>query len=875
MSRRRLAALAVAAVLVALFGGRWLALRYTEHAWFADLGQARRFWLLLGRAVLWQAITFAAAFAWYAAHTFGVQRSIGAVHLPRQLGNLEIAEAVPRRTLRWIALALAATLAVATAYTFSDLDHYVALYRHAGTYGLTEPVLQQDAGFYLARLPLLEALHVLASVSVVLAGGLVVALYALTGSVTFGGGRLRATPYAHAHLAIVLCALALVIAWGFQLSAYQLVGGGGHDAGALNAVDRAIRLPASNALALIALLTAVGSAMAARWPRLPLLLGLWATLGLSALLGRLVLPLLANAWRIGGTPEVAQALAQYADGYSRAAFGVLDAPVQNLPAPSPVEAATQGGVASVVGSVCAWCAVPGLLEAAVGSLAPDSGVPRLRSSGVAVAARGGAQERLAALVVAQTDVERLRAGRPAEWTSLHRGELAWGTGPLAVDLSPRAGPLRFLRSLGGDSAAGPTDVERSPGRVRFLARPAELALVGPDEGTVGRSPPGILLEGMGRRLLLAWALQAPPLLGRRASEADRVLYWRDLTVRLERLYPFAAFDAGRPALVRGRLLWVSDAYLASQRFPLAQRVRWHGDDVNFLASPFIATVDATSGQTRLYLRGPAQSFAVSVARSEGVDPLPADSLDPELRRELLYPSGLFGAQLAVLAKRGESPSAAWSLPDADSLVTDRDVGLLGATTALLDLDGSGREVWSLAPLTDAGGTRTTALVAATAGPNGGLRVRVLRPAGEPPTPQAAAARIGTSPIYLAALATAALPGPVRRGPVLVLPAQGHLVYVQPVFGAAEPGGPTELQGLALLVDGRVGFGPDAELAMRSLLHGDAQLGVPGGAATLAAARAAFQALDSARQRGDWAAFGRAWAGLRRSLGLEGTAERRP
>ena len=188
--------------------------------------------------MLWQLLTLAAAFAWYAANTLGVRRSIGAVHLPRQLGNLEIAEAVPQRTLRWIAVAVAALLAAATAYTFSDLDHYVALYRQAANIGLTEPVLQRDAAFYLTRLPLLEVLHVLATVSVVLGGLLVFGLYALTGSVTFGGGRVRATPWAHAHLAVLLCALALVIAWGFQLASFQLVGGGGHDNGALTAQKR-------------------------------------------------------------------------------------------------------------------------------------------------------------------------------------------------------------------------------------------------------------------------------------------------------------------------------------------------------------------------------------------------------------------------------------------------------------------------------------------------------------------------------------------------------------------------------------------------------------------------------------------------------------
>src|SRR5689334_4979775 len=121
MTRRRWALLAVAAVLLLLFGGRWLALRYSEAVWFEDLGQGARFRGLLLASVGWQAATFLVAFAWFAAHTLGVYASIGAVHLPRRLGNLEIDEAVPGRILRGIAIGTAAVLALACAYTFSDL----------------------------------------------------------------------------------------------------------------------------------------------------------------------------------------------------------------------------------------------------------------------------------------------------------------------------------------------------------------------------------------------------------------------------------------------------------------------------------------------------------------------------------------------------------------------------------------------------------------------------------------------------------------------------------------------------------------------------------------------------------------------------------
>ena len=117
MSRRRVAGYAVAAVLVLLFGGRWAAIRYTEAAWFADLGLLRQYWARLLHDLGWQLAAAAAATAWYAAQTFAIYRSIGAVHLPRRVGDLEIAEAVPRRTLRLIAFGIAVVMGIVTAVT--------------------------------------------------------------------------------------------------------------------------------------------------------------------------------------------------------------------------------------------------------------------------------------------------------------------------------------------------------------------------------------------------------------------------------------------------------------------------------------------------------------------------------------------------------------------------------------------------------------------------------------------------------------------------------------------------------------------------------------------------------------------------------------
>jgi hypothetical protein len=182
MSRARIAGVVVLGVLVALFGGRWLAVRYTEALWYADLGRSAQFRHLLASRLLWQGLTLLAATLWYGAQSFGVYRSIGAVHLPRRVGNLEIAEAVPRSVLRALAAGIALLLGVATVAAFHDLSDFVALSQAATPLGLPEPILGRDAAFYLARLPLLETLLLMAAIAVVMGIILAAGLYALTGS---------------------------------------------------------------------------------------------------------------------------------------------------------------------------------------------------------------------------------------------------------------------------------------------------------------------------------------------------------------------------------------------------------------------------------------------------------------------------------------------------------------------------------------------------------------------------------------------------------------------------------------------------------------------------------------------------------------------
>ena len=105
----------IVALLAALVLGRWLVVSVVEGLWAASLGAGVAHgqisevqnWLL---AV---ALFFAAS--WFLGNLFLVYRSIGSVHVPRRVGNIEILETLPRHYLLLGFVTIGVTLAMPAA----------------------------------------------------------------------------------------------------------------------------------------------------------------------------------------------------------------------------------------------------------------------------------------------------------------------------------------------------------------------------------------------------------------------------------------------------------------------------------------------------------------------------------------------------------------------------------------------------------------------------------------------------------------------------------------------------------------------------------------------------------------------------------------
>ena len=598
-NRRTLYLIGAGLLVAALVGGRWLAVETAERAWDRTFAGGEAVIAVRDLSRLLQAAVVLVAIAWLTGNLLVVFRAIGSVQMPRRLGDLEIVEAVPRRTLLAGTVLLGVVLGSVLSLGTADWWRYALLAASPPHFGVVDSTrLSYDAGYYVSVLPWRAALQNRALILVVGALGIVALLYGVIGSLRIRRGRIRASNHARTHVGVLFVCLAIVIAWGAVLDPAEIVGGlhGPVDQAALT-----VRIPGAAVVAAVAIVTAVISLVWAWRDRPMLIVAGWAALLLSVTAGYFVIP---GVVRVSTGPENPELLRRRA-ALERIAFGLNDLDSTAPPAFQSGEAAVR--------SIPLWD--PAHVGAA---LSPAPTAVALRA---ARAEDGGA-----VWLVAPTSAP----GTPGTV----RLALETDTGLAVTSLPLGDTPLLFGPGLQGSWA---TASDRAPAGVA-----------------------GIPLTGAWRRFALAWTIQAWELA--RGESTGQVLLWRrDVVERLERLAPFARFGPAAPVIHNGALWWVSWGYVSHAAFPLVRPLAWRDDEVRFLRAGLIGAVRAGTGETHLWLAQGYDSLTAAWARR--FKPLiePADRLPADVRAALAYPAETFDlAVLALLRASADSTlEAAW------------------------------------------------------------------------------------------------------------------------------------------------------------------------------------------------------------------------
>ncbi len=292
MTRRRTWLLAGGAlVVVCLFAGRFTAELLADRWWAAQFSdEASRVvtrWHLWALGMGGVAVIFATA--WFVLQMLIVIRAVGSVQILRDVGGLQFREVVRPGALKTFALGAGVCLGIVTGISMAGEWPAVLLGIHGLTMGITDPLLQHDAGWYVARLPLWQLLHSFTLALALLALVTATVLYAVMGALRLDRRRPAINDHARRHLGALLALVALVIAWGFLLRTSGVVAQAGAPDPAAGFHRNALVGPA---LAGTALMVAALSALWSGYGRHALLAAGWAVLGVATLVARTGVPLL-------------------------------------------------------------------------------------------------------------------------------------------------------------------------------------------------------------------------------------------------------------------------------------------------------------------------------------------------------------------------------------------------------------------------------------------------------------------------------------------------------------------------------------------------------------------------------------------------------
>lgn len=598
---RTLTVTILAATLVAaLFLGRRLTLLLSDQWWGSLISPDASSFLLrwhLVRLTL-DAVGVLVAVAWFVGHTLGVYRTLDTVQVPRYVANLEFREALTPKTLLAGTLTLGTLLGIITGLGLGDWWPQVMLAWHGVVMGEVDPLLGRDLGWYVAELPWWSTLQ---AFSLLLAGaalGVVALLYTMVGALRWGERRPAVSNHARGHLGVLLAALALSLAWGYWLLPYEIVAGlhGAETAGAWSS-----RVAISNALAGVALATAALSALWAVRPRHTLVLAAWLVLAAAWVGGRYLIPAFAAGHRPLVAPETAAHLERRAFALERLHDRDLQGPAGRGP-PGRVPTAP-------------WS--PRTVERL---LAVDSGTTLSVGPGT------------------------LRSPSRPVWLAVTRVEDGLSVAAIAADrISASGGALSYQAD---DSVAYPSVVS-----LAVIDSAAGLVWPGAPRYQLTSGGRGLALNSWGRRLVLAWGLQAGGLLGELPPETT--LTWNnDPLARAAKLAPFARWTDLAPAWADGELWWVATGYVVSRTFPVVEPVPWGaaGTARRLVRPGFVAAVSAASGTTHIYLFPGAGPLALGWAAVAGGLVEPASAIPAALVAQLAYPRSLAVVQTRILSR---------------------------------------------------------------------------------------------------------------------------------------------------------------------------------------------------------------------------------
>jgi uncharacterized membrane protein (UPF0182 family) len=362
---------------------------------------------------------------------------------------------------------------------------------------------------------------------------------------------------------------------------------------------------------------------------------------------------------------------------------------------------------------------------------------------------------------------------------------------------------------------------------------------------------------------------AKPILSSDITPESRILFYRNILDRVQQIAPFFHYDSDPYVVVSedGKLFWIVDAYTVSGGVPYSQPL---SRGINYIRNSLKVVIDAYDGTVNFYISNP-DDILVKVYRA--IFPglfKPLSDMRSDLRKHIRYPKGFLQVQANMYATfHMTDPKVFYNKEDMWEIPSYGERSLEPYYIILkLPEEKEKEEYVLLLPYTPAKRDNLAAWLAGRCDePNYGKLIVYTFPRDRLIFgPRQIDARIDQDSYISQQLTLWGQRGSqVIRGSLLIIPIETSLLYVQPLYLAAEDkGGLPELRRVILAYENNVVMEENLEVGLQRLFGGRTALDKPEKATGEVSisieglareARSVFERAQESLRRGDWQGYG--------------------
>ncbi|MGB9700620.1 MAG: UPF0182 family protein [Thermodesulfobacteriota bacterium] len=317
------------------------------------------------------------------------------------------------------------------------------------------------------------------------------------------------------------------------------------------------------------------------------------------------------------------------------------------------------------------------------------------------------------------------------------------------------------------------------------------------------------------------------LLSNDLTSESRVMYYRKIMDRVNRVAPFLKLDSD-PYLVispEGRLIWFIDGYTTTDRFPYSEPIRQMG---NYIRNSVKALVDAYDGTIALYISDPQDPIIKTYAKIFPGILKPLAEMPAELQNHVRYPPGLLSIQARMYSTyHMEDPQVfynkedLWAIPRRPGPGGEQE---MQPYYTIMKLPEEKKEEFVLLlPFTPSRKDNMSAWLAARCdSPHYGKLIVYRFPKQKLVFgPRQIEARIDQDAEISKQLSLWNQRGSqVIRGNLLAIPIEKSILYVEPLYLAAEKGSLPELKRVIVAFGNSLAMEENLELSLQRIFGGE-------------------------------------------------------